>query len=218
MEIANENINNHLNINSNFKNNINKNFTQNSFINEDKNINNLFINKNNTNFGSYSLSFNNTEQIKENNNDKNIIDKEMNDIHLNQRFYSSPSEFNLPSLTELQNKNDKIVELIIQQDTLCKESQQIHINSLCESLKMEMVTFQQYQKKELQISTYIDSMQTIFINQINQITEMNNKLQKLKDLFNQQTKISNMIDEIKNGQNDMVNNLFERNLNNLSQK
>ena len=218
LEIANENINNHLNINSNFKNNINKNFTQKSFINEDKNINNLFINKNNTNFGSYSLSFNNTEQIKENNNDKNIIDKEMNDIHLNQRFYSSPSEFNLPSLTELQNKNDKIVELIIQQDTLCKESQQIHINSLCESLKMEMVTFQQYQKKELQISTYIDSMQTIFINQINQITEMNNKLQKLKDLFNQQTKISNMIDEIKNGQNDMVNNLFERNLNNLSQK
>ena len=101
------------------------------------------------------------------------------------------------------------------QEALCKQSQQIHINALCESLKTEMIIFQQYQKNELQINTYIDSMQNLFGNQINQINDMNNKLEKLKNMINQQAKIANLIDEIKNGQNqkNLVNNLFD--LNNL---
>ena len=52
------------------------------------------------------------------------------------------------------------------QENLCKENQQIHINALCESLKIEMTIFQQYQKKEIQINTYIKSMQNLFKNQI----------------------------------------------------
>ena len=95
------------------------------------------------------------------------------------------------------------------QENLCKENQQIHINALCESLKIEMTIFQQYQKKEFQINTYIKSMQNLFKNQISQIAEMNNKLEKLKELIKEQTKISSLIDEIKNGQNNIVNNLLE---------
>ena len=38
---------------------------------------------------------------------------------------------------------------------------------------------------------------------------MNNKLEKLKELIKEQTKISSLIDEIKNGQNNIVNNLLE---------
>ena len=195
---------NNLYNNNNFNNNLNKNYTQNNLVNGDNNINNLFINNNN-NFNSYSLSFNHKEKVKENSNDNNILYNGFHKMHLSH----SQNGFNLHSLTELQNKNDEIIKSIIPQENLCKESQQIHINALCESLKIEMTIFQQYQKKEFQINTYIKSMQNLFKNQISQIAEMNNKFEKLKELIKEQTKISSLIDEIKNGQNNIVNNLLE---------
>ena len=191
--------------------NINKNFTQiNNDMNESKKINNLFLNNNNTNINSYSLSFSQKENLNENNN---IIKNNNNNNdsfggNLNNSFCSPSNKSQ--SLSELENKNDDIVKSIINQDNLCKENQQIHINALCESLKTEMLIFQQYQKKELQINTYIDSMRNLFRNQINQINEMDNQLEKLKSMINQQAKIANMIDQIKNGQNNIINNLFDK--------
>ena len=63
------------------------------------------------------------------------------------------------------------------------------------------------------ITNYIDSIQILFQNQINQIMEMNNHLEGLKNLINQQAKIANLIDELKTGQtqNNFVNNLFDLN-------
>ena len=199
--------------NNNINNNINRHFTQNNEVNESKKINYLFVNNNNTNFNSYSLSFNKNENIDENNNMMNNDDSKLN---LNRSFCSSSNLNNGLYLNELQNKYDNIMKSIVYQESICKDNQQIHINALCESLKTEMLTYQQYQKKELQINTYIDSMQNIFKNQINQITEMNNQLEKLKDLINQQAKITKLIDEIKNGQNTIANNLFNEQLNNLN--
>ena len=92
----------------------------------------------------------------------------------------------------------------------------MHINTLCESLKTEMGIFQQYQKKELLINTYIDSIQNLFRNQTSQINEMNNNLENLKGLINQQAQISKLIDEIKNGKNNLVNSLFDNQMNNLN--
>ena len=198
---------------NNDNNNINNNCTQNNEVNESKKINYLFVNNNNTNFNSYSLSFNKKENINENNNMMNNNDS---NINLNRSFCSSSNLNNGVYLNELQNKNDNIMKSIVYQESVCKDNQQIHINALCESLKTEMLTYQQYQKKELQINTYIDSMQNLFKNQINQITEMNNQLEKLKDLINQQAKIKKLIDEIKNGQNTIANNLFNEQLNNLN--
>ena len=200
---------------NNYSKNLNNNFNY-----QDKNINNLFINNNNTNINSYSLSFSKKENINTNNenpnnNNNNIFSDEVPSLKLNQSF-SSLSNNNQNSLLELENKNNEIVKSIVMQESFCKDNQQVHINALCESLKTEMITFQQYKKNELQITTYIDSMQNIFKNQINQIGEMNNQLEKLKSMINQQAKIANLIDAIKNGQNqnNFVNNLFD--LNNLN--
>ena len=207
---------------NNFNNNWNKNLN-NNFDYKDKNINNLFINNNNTNINSYSLSFPKKENINNDNNNinkikesNNIFNDELSSNKLNQSFCSSSNTNNPFSLQELENKNNEIVKSIVMQDSFCKENQQIHINALCESLKTEMITFQQYQKNQLQINIYIDSMQNIFRNQMNQINEMNNHFEKLKSMINQQAKIANLIDGIKNGQiqNNLVNNLFD--LNNLN--
>ena len=206
---------------NNFNNNWNKTLN-NNFDYKDKNINNLFINNNNTNINSYSLSFPEKDNMNDNNNinnikpNNNIFSDEVSSINLNQSFCSSTNTNNPFSLLELENKNNDIVKSIVLQESLCKDNQQIHINALCESLKTEMITFQQYQKNELQINTYIDAMQNIFRNQMSQINEMNNQFEKLKNMINQQAKVANLIDGIKNGQNqnNFVNNLFD--LNNLN--
>lgn len=97
---------------------------------------------------------------------------------------------------------------------LCKEKQQIHINTLCESLKIEIAIFQKYHKKELLTNTFIDSIQNIFRNQISQINEMNSNLENLKGLIAQKISISKLIDEI--GKNNINNNFYDNNINNLN--
>ena len=133
--------------------------------NESKKINNLF-----TNINSNSLSFSKKQFPDENCN--NNCDTSNNydglSINLNHSFCSSSNSYKGLSLSELENKNDNIVKSIVYQEAICKESQQVHINTLCESLKTEMLTFQQYQKKELQINVYIESMQNLF-NQLNNL-------------------------------------------------
>ena len=181
-------------------------YTQNSTINEAKKINNLFINNNNTNINSYSLSFNKKEENENNINNEDIIN---NNNILNQNFYSSSNGYSGANLSDLENKNENIIKSIVYQENICKEKHQIHINTLCESLKTEMVTFQQYQRKELQLNTYIDSIQNLLKIQINQIKDMNNQLDKLKNMVNQQAEVSKIIDKIKNGQNNVVSNMFE---------
>ena len=181
-------------------------YTQNSTINETKKINNLFINNNNTNINSYSLSFNKKEENENNINNEDIIN---NNNILNQNFYSSSNGYSGANLSDLENKNENIIKSIVYQESVCKEKHQIHINTLCESLKTEMVTFQQYQRKELQLNTYIDSIQNLLKIQINQIKDMNNQLDKLKNMVNQQAEVSKIIDKIKNGQNNVVSNMFK---------
>ena len=194
----NSNTNNIFTQNNNY-NNLSQNQSSNFNCNGNKNNNNLFLNNNDNN-----------------NNNNNIFNAEVSSIKFNPSFSSISNSNNAFSLLELENKNNEMVKSIVMQESLCKEKQQIHINSLCESLKTEMITFQQYQKNELQITTYINSMQNLFRNQINQINEMNNHFDQLKNMINQQANIANLIDGIKNGQNqnNFVNNLFE--LNNLN--
>ena len=201
------------NISNNNSNNIqNNNYIQNNDMNEEKKINNLFITNNNANIKSYS--FIKKENIKEN-NDNIFINNDALSLSLNHSVCNSSNEFNEPSLNELEIKNDNIAKSIIYQEALCKENQQIHINALCELLKTEMSIFQQYQKKELQMNTYINSTQNLLKNQINQITNFNNHLEQLKSMVNQQVKIANLIDKIKSRQNNIVNNLFDNQMNNL---
>ena len=222
-----KNTNNIFTQSNNTNNNLNKNFYNDNDYNNKKS-NNILLNNNNNknaNINLVPLSFAKKENINNNNINSinflnnninnNIFNDELSSIKLNQSFCSSSNTNNANSLFELESKNNEIVKSIVIQEALCKESQQMHINALCESLKTEMIIFQQYQKNELQINTYIDSMQNLFGNQINQINDMNNKLEKLKNLINQQAKVANLIDEIKNGQNqkNLVNNLFD--LNNL---
>ena len=202
--------NNNLSSN-NFKNNSNNNFIQNNELNEDKKINNLFITNNNGNINSY---FTRKENTNENNNN-DFLNNDALSISLNQSLSNSSKGFNGPSLKELEIKNDNIVKSIVYQEALCKENQQIHINALCELLKTEMSIFQQYQKKELQMNTYIESTKNLLKNQICQITNFNNHLEKLKSMVNQQVQIANLIDKIKSGQNNIVNNLFDNQMNNL---
>ena len=206
------NMNNTFTQSNNFNNNLN---------NDDyntKRISNLFIN-NNTNINSYSLSFlkkeNNNNKVNMNNNN-NLFQDDLSTIKSNQSFCSfsnTNNANNIYSLMELEQKNIDIVKSIVLQESLCKDYQQKHINALCESLKTEMILFQQYQRNELQISTYIDSIQNLYKNQINQIMEMNSHLEEFKNLINQQAKVANLIDEMKSeqNQNNFVNNLFDLN-------
>ena len=173
-------------------------YTQNNNTNESKKNNNLFINNNNTNINSYTLSFTKKEENENTNNFNDNDTMENNNDILNQGFCSSSNGYNGYNLPELENKKENIAKNIVYLEALCKEKHQIHINSLCESLKTQMATFQQYQRKELQINTYIDSIQNLLKNQINQINDMSNQLDKLKEMVNQQAKVSKMIDEVKN--------------------
>ena len=189
-------------------NNFNNNMNSEDYSN--KRISNLFIN-NNTNINSYSLSFLKNEN--NNNNNNNLFQDDLSTIKSNQSFCSFSNNNNIDTLFELEQKNNDIIKSIVVQDALCKENQQKHINALCESLKIEIATFQKYQKNEMPITNYIDSIQSLFQNQINKIMEMNNHLEGLKNLINQQAKIANLIDELKTGQtqNNFVNNLFDLN-------
>ena len=197
---------NSLNNNNNLPNtnNLSNNFMSNPDENNNNKINNLFISNNNTNFNTYSLSLQNTENENKNNN-IDIIQSNSKSSVTNLSF--SASKLNDVNIAELEKRSDNIMEAIKNQDTLCMNNQQIHINTICESMKTVMNTINMYQSGNLEITSYIDSLQNIYKNQITQMNELNNGLEKLKNMVYHQVKLVNAIEDLKKA-NDPQNNLF----------
>ena len=113
--------------------------------------------------------------------------------------------FNNMNLQELEKKNEKMVEDIVNQEKIVAKNQQLHINSMCELIKTEINTFQQYQQEQLDISTYIEAMKNILKSQQNQFTDINKQLEKLNYMINQQIKLSNLIEQMKKNENCNIN-------------
>ena len=94
-----------------------------------------------------------------------------------------------------------MIEDIVNQEKIVKKNQQAHINSMCELIKTEISTFQQYQLEQMDITTYIEAMQNILNSQNNQYTDFNAQLEKLNNMIKQQVKLSNLIDQMKQNEN-----------------
>ena len=80
-------------------------------------------------------------------------------------FSFQSNNFNNLSIEELEKKNEKMIEDIVNQDKIVSKKQQLHINSMCELIKTEINTFQQYSQEQMDITTYIEAMQNILQSQ-----------------------------------------------------
>ena len=174
-------------------NNLNP-FSKNNQMNITQQINlhntNLQTNENqNSNTNNNNFSFN---LFNDNNNFLNLSNSSI-------ISYQSKN-FNDLSLTELEKKNEKMVEDIVKQDKLVKSQQQNHINTMCELITTEINTFQQYQQEQIDISTYIEAMQNILKSEDNQFNQFNIQLEKLNYMIKQQIKISNLIEQMKHNE------------------
>ena len=190
------NINNNNNFNPFSKNN-QMNITQQINVNN-ANLQNMENNNNNFSFNLFN----------DNNNFLNISN--------NSLFSYQSNNFNNFSLDELEKKKEKMIEDIVNQDKIVKKIQQLHINSMCELIKTEISTFQQYKQEQMDITTYIDAMQNILKSQNNQYNDFNKELEKLNYMIKQQIKLSNLIEEMKKNENnklDLSDNMIENNLN-----
>jgi hypothetical protein len=178
---------------NNFFNGFNKNnqmnFTQQINL-HNTNIDNLGNNNNNNPNFSFNL-------LNENNNVLNLSSNSLLSFQSN--------TFNNMNLQELEKKNEKMVEDIVNQEKKVTKNQQLHINSMCELIKTEINTFQQYQQEQLDISAYIEAMKNILKSQQNQFTDINNQLEKLNYMINQQIKLSNLIEQMKQSENCNLN-------------
>ena len=177
--------------NTNESNNFNA-FNKNSQMNITQQINlhntNLQPMQNNqANNNNQNFCFN---LLNENNN--NFLN-----ISQNSLLSFQSNNFNNLNLDELEKKNDMMVESIVNQEKIVKESQQNHINSMCELLKKEINIFQQYQQEQLDISSYIENMQNILKSQNNQYINFDTQIEKLNYMIKQQIKLSNLIEHIK---------------------
>ena len=119
----------------------------------------------------------------------------------NSLFSLQNNNLNNLSLEELEKKNDKMIEDIVNQEKIVKKNQQAHINSMCELIKTEISTFQQYHLEQMDITTYIEAMQNILNSENNQYTDFNVQLEKLNNMIKQQVKLSNLIDQMKQNEN-----------------
>ena len=144
---------------------------------------NLHNNNNNINFNLY-------------NENDNILNLSNNSL-----FSLQNNNPNNLSLEELEKKNDKMIEDIVNQEKIVKKNQQTHINSMCELIKTEISTFQQYHLEQMDITTYIEAMQNILNSENNQYTDFNVQLEKLNNMIKQQVKLSNLIDQMKQNEN-----------------
>ena len=172
------------------------NITQNINLNN-HNLNN--INNNNNNNFSFNL-FNENENIL--------------NISNNSLFSFQSSTFNNLSLEELEKKNDKMVEDIVNQEKIVRKNQQTHINTMCELIKNEISTFQQYQQEQMDITTYIEAMKGILKSESSQYDEFNGQLEKLNYMIKQQIKLSDLIEQMKHNQNSKLNLSDNKNGNN----
>ena len=107
------------------------------------------------------------------------------------------SKFANLNLADLENKNSQMLQYINNQEKLVKEISQKRINLFCELVKTEMTTFQQFQQEQLDTITYIESIQNINNCHLRQINDFNIQLEKLKYMINQQTKVAQLINSIK---------------------
>ena len=161
-------------------------------MNHEPNANqiNMFINNNNHNYNTFPFSLEKSDNnMFEQNSNINQSQSKMSD--------NSSCSKNIKNLFDLENKNNDLLKSIAIQNSLIKNNQQNHINIMCESLKTEMNTLNLYNKSQMQIDIYINSMQNILNNQIQQINQMNTNLEELKNMINQQAKMANLIDELK---------------------
>ena len=65
------------------------------------------------------------------------------------------------SLEELEKRNEKMIEDIVNQDKIVKNNLKLHINSLWELIKTQISTFQQYKQEQIDIDKYIEAMKNI---------------------------------------------------------
>ena len=196
--------------------------TSNNNQSDENNFN--FFNKNNQMNITQQINLHNTNlQNPENNNKNNnnfnfnLFNENSNFLNLsnNSLFSFQSNNFNNLNKEELENKNEKMILDIINQDKNVKKIQQMHINSMCELIKNEINAFQQYQQEQIDITTYIDSMQNIIKTQHNQYTDFNKQLEKLNYMIKQQIKLSNLIEQMKQNENNKSNlsdNLLENSL------
>ena len=178
------NINNNNNFNAFNKNN-QMNITQQINVNN-ANIPNLENSNNNISFNLFN----------DNNNYLNISN--------NSLFSCQSNNFNNLSLDELEKKNEKMVEDIVNQDKIVKKNQQLHINSMCELIKTEISTFQQYNQEQMDITTYIEAIQNILKSENNQYNDFNKELEKLNYMIKQQIKLSNVIEQMRKNENNKL--------------
>ena len=166
------------------------------------------INLNNKNFPN--LGQNNNNNINFNLlNENNILNLSGNSLLSLQN-----DNFSNLNLEELEKKNDKMIEDIVKQDKIVNNTHQLHINSMCELIKVEINTFQQYKQEQMNLTTYIEAMQNILKSQNNQFSEFNSQLEKLNYMIKQQIKLSNLIDQMKKNDNNKLNlsaNLIDSN-------
>jgi len=184
-------------MNSNNDNNIFNGFNKNNQMNITQQINlhstNIETMGNNNN-NNPNFSFN---LLNENNNFLNVSSNSLLSFQSN--------NFNNMNLQELEKKNEKMIEDIVNQEKIVTKNQQLHINSMCELIKTEINTFQQYQQEQLDISTYIEAMKNILKSQQNQFSDVNTQLEKLNYMINQQVKLSNLIEQMKQNENGNIN-------------
>ena len=156
------------------------------------------INLHNTNLQAMPGGIENTNTNNQNFN-FNLFNENNNFLNLSQNSLLSfqSSNFNNLNLEELEKKNDMMVESIVNQEKIVVKNQQIHINSMCELLKNEINSFQQYQQEQLDISSYIEGMQNILKSQNNHFVDFNIQLEKLNYMIKQQIKLSNLIEQMK---------------------
>ena len=156
-----------------------------------------------------NLNNNNLQNPDGNNNHNfsfNLFNENNNILNLSSNSLLSfqSNNFNNLSLEELEKKNDKMIEDIVNQEKIVKKSQQNHINSMCELIKTEISTFQKYQQEQMDITTYIEAMQNILKSENNQYTDFNTQLEKLNYMIKQQIKLSDLIEQMKKNENNKL--------------
>ena len=176
------------------------------------NTNNLFngFNKNRQMNITQQINLHSSNMENNNNNPNisfNLLNENSNFLNVSSNSLLSfqSNNFNNMNLQELEKKNEKMVEDIVNQEKIVTKNQQLHINSMCELIKTEINTFQQYQQEQLDISTYIEAMKNILKSQQNQFADINSQLEKLNYMIIQQIKLSNLIEQMKQSENCNLN-------------
>ena len=157
------------------------------------------INLNNNNLQNPDINNNHNFSFNLFNENNNILNLSSNSL-----LSFQSNNFNNLSLEELEKKNDKMIEDIVNQEKIVKKSQQTHINSMCELIKTEISTFQKYQQEQMDITTYIEAMQNILKSENNQYTDFNTQLEKLNYMIKQQIKLSDLIEQMKKNENNKL--------------